>query len=86
MSRVEHGVVGELLQCLEAVVHRAGIAAWEIDPPAAVEKKRIAGDELPVLVLFFDVKTLAARRVSGRMNEPHADPTEFEDIAATRAL
>jgi hypothetical protein len=55
MARIKRGFVGQSLECLEALVHRAGIAAGQIDPATAVEKKRVAGDQMAGLVLLFAV-------------------------------
>lgn len=82
MPGVERGVVGQLFERFETLVHRLRIRSGQIHPPASIQKERVSRNELAGLVSLFDVEALASRCMSRRMNQADRDATEFEHIAA----
>src|SRR5262245_36890260 len=68
VARVHDRVVGERAQgVVQAVVHRLGVAAGEVDPAAAAEEERVARDEARRLAALLDEEALRPRRMSRRV-------------------
>ncbi|CAI7977002.1 hypothetical protein FRAHR75_20175 [Frankia sp. Hr75.2] len=64
VTRVDGDVVGQGAQAAQAVVHRRGVPAREVHPPATLEEQSVPGDEPPV-----HEEALAARGVTGGVQQ-----------------
>ena len=80
MARVEHDVVVDLAQALEALDHQLRVAAGQVGAAASVEEQGVARDELAP-----DEEALAAGRVARRVDELDLDVADRDDVAGVVA-
>lgn len=76
MSGVDHGLVRESRQRLEALVHLLGIRSRQIGSSATVEEQRVARNQTST-----GKKTLATRGVSRRVYERDVETTDGQRVA-----
>src|SRR4029450_12961335 len=73
---VQNGVIRQIGQLLQAVVHVLGTAARQIDAPTGIDEKRISRNQ-PI----FDQETLRAWSVPGSMDKGDRQVTDVRGIA-----
>lgn len=76
MTGIDDRLVGQFGQCLQAFVHLLGIGPGQVGTSTSVEEERVARDETTT-----GEKALAARRVSGGVNERDVDFADRQGVA-----
>ncbi len=76
MARIEHDVVVDLREALEALDHQGMVAAGKIGAPAAVEEQGVARHQLAA-----HHEALAPRGVTRRVDELDLDVADAHDVA-----